>query len=324
MGNGPRHGMIDFWVVLSAVMPVYSLMGVGVWLRRAEWLTHEADDSLVRVVVNVLTPCLIVDNVLGNPALRQASNLVLPPLFGFGGILLGIGAAWVLRRHSGAEGEKAQRTFALAAGFQNYGYAALPLVIMLFPPATTGVLFLHNVGVDVALWTVGLVTLGHAGIRDWRRLVNAPLVAVLVAVPLNLADARLPGFLQTSNHALAQCCFPLALVLSGAMLAESLPELHGGGGWRVMAMSCVARCGLAPLLLLAAARWLPASLPLRQVLVIEASMPAAIIPIILARRYGGHPLTAVRVVAATSALGFATIPAWIRFGFWFVGLPTGK
>lgn len=310
--------MIDFWVVLSAVLPMYSLMAVGVWLRRAEWLTHEADDSLIRVVVNVLTPCLILDNVLSNPALREASNLLLPPLFGFGGVLLGIGAAWSVRRWTGAADLTQQRTFAFAAGHQNYGYAALPLVITLFPRETTGVLFLHNLGVDVALWTAGLVALGHAGMREWRRLVNAPVVAILVAVPLNLAHAQLPEFLRTSNHMLAQACFPLGLVLSGAMLAELLPDLHAGGGWRVMAVACVARCGIAPLLMLSAAKWLPATPNLRQVLVVEAAMPAAIFPIVMARRYGGHPLTALRVVVATSALGFATIPAWIRFGLGWV------
>ena len=316
--------MIDFWVVLSAVLPMYCLMAVGVWLRRAEWLTHEADDSLIRIVVNVLTPCLIVDNVMGNPALRDASNLVLPPLFGFGGIVLAIGAAWALRRRSGAVGEKEERTFVFAAGHQNYGYAALPLVMVLFPRETTGVLFLHNLGVDVALWTIGLVALGHAGLREWRRLVNAPVVAILVAVPLNLAHLQLPEFLRTANHMLAQCCFPLGLIFGGAVLAETLPGLHAGPGWRVMAMACVARCGAAPLLMLAAAKWLPASIPLQQVLVVEAAMPAAVFPIVMARRYGGDPLTAVRVVAGTSALGFATIPAWIRFGLWFVGVPAGK
>lgn len=310
--------MIDFWTVFSAVMPAYCLVAVGVLLRKAEWLTHEADESLIRVVVNVLTPCLILDNVLNNEALRRADNLLLPPLFGFGGVLMGVAAAWLARRWVGATTEREQRTFACAAGFQNFGYAALPLIIQLFPRETTGVLFLHNLGVDTAMWTLGLVTLGHAGVTEWRKLVNAPLVAIVAGVILNLGGLHFPEFVKTTNHMLGQCCFPLGLVLIGATLAETTGQLSSGGGWRLMLSACAVRCGAAPVLLFLAARYLPASEELKQVLVVQASMPAAVFPIVLARHYGGDTLTAVRVVVSTSVIGFVTIPLWVRFGLGFV------
>jgi len=71
-------------------------------------------------------------------------------------------------------------------------------------------------------------------------------------------------------------------------------------------------------LLFLAARYLPASEELKQVLVVQASMPAAVFPIVLARHYGGDTLTAVRVVVSTSVIGFVTIPLWVRFGLGFV------
>lgn len=310
--------MIDFWTVFSAVMPAYCLVVVGVFLRKADWLTHEADESLIRVVVNVLTPCLILDNVLNNEALRRADNLLLPPLFGFCGVLIGVSVAWGFRRWSGAKTVKEERTFACAAGFQNYGYAALPLIIQLFPRETTGVLFLHNLGVDTAMWTVGLITLGHAGVTEWRKLINPPLIAIVSGVLLNLGGMRFPDFIQTTNHMLGACCFPLGLILIGATLAETTPQLRSRGGWRLMLSACAVRCGAAPVLLFLAARYLPASIELKQVLVVQASMPAAVFPIVLARHYGGDTVTAVRVVVATSILGFFTIPLWVRFGLGFV------
>ena len=85
-----------------------------------------------------------------------------------------------------------------------------------------------------------------------------------------------------------------------------------------MLSGCVVRCGVTPILLLMGARYLSASLELKQVLLIEAAMPAAVFPIVLARHYGGDTLTAVRVVVATSAIGFLTIPMWVRFGLGFV------
>jgi predicted permease len=318
---------MDIWSVFSAVAPVYLLVGVGAWLRRAEWLTHEADESLLRVVVNVLTPCLILDNVMANEALRRPGNVLLPPLMGFVGAAIGLWVAGRVARGSGARTEAERRTFVATAGFQNYGYAPLPLITALFPKETTGVLFLHNLGVDVALWTLGLVAFGHAGWREWRKLLNPPLVAVVAGVLLNLCGLRPPGFVGSAMHMLGVSCFPLGLVLIGATLSETTPQLRTGGGARLMAAACVARCALAPAVMLLAARWLPAPVELQRVLVVEAAMPAAVFPIVMARHYGGDVLTSVRVVVATSILGFVTIPLWVRLGMAFIpgvsGVPIG-
>ena len=75
--------------ILNAVVPVCGVMGLGVFIRKLNWLTEEADNSLMRVCVNVLLPCLILDKSLGNPALSQPSNLLLAPLIGF--LLIGVG-----------------------------------------------------------------------------------------------------------------------------------------------------------------------------------------------------------------------------------------
>ena len=41
---------------------------------------------------------------------------------------------------------------------------------------------------------------------------------------------------------------------------------------------------------------------------IQAAMPAAVFPIILARHYNGHPLTAVQVVIFTTLGSILTMP----------------
>jgi len=80
----------------------------------------------------------------------------------------------------------------------------------------------------------------------------------------------------------------------------------------------VLRLGAMPLLMLAVARYIPASPEMKQVLIVQAAMPAAVFPIVLARRYGGDPITAIRIVIGTSLVGFITIPLWLRLGMRFV------
>ncbi len=318
--------MAELWSVLSAVLPVFCLAALGAGFRRAGWLTAASDRGLMQVVVNVLTPCLILDKVLDNDALRRPGNLLLAPVMGFAGVAVGLGIAWLLRRSAGAPGERGERTFACAAGMQNYGYAALPIVILLFPRETTGVLFVHNLGVDAAMWTLGLVALGHASPREWRRLLNPPILSILGALLVNALGAHrwMPDFARSTVSMLGVCCFPLGIILIGATMADVFHEIRGTSAVRVVTMAVAVRCLLVPVALLLLARWLPCPVELKRVLAVEAAMPAAAFPIVLARHFGGDVVTAVRVVVGTSLAGLLTIPLWLKAGLWWLGLdPVG-
>ena len=305
--------------VLSAVLQVFCLALVGIGLRRIRWLTEEADATLLRLVVNVLTPCLIFDKVLGNRALQRAENLFIPPLIGFGGIVLGIGTCWLFRRRVGLKTDPEQRTFALVAGLQNFAYVPFPLVLMLFAnhPDTPGVLFVHNLGVDIAMWTLGLITLGHAtGPGEWRKLINAPLVAIVLSLLLNSCDGAhwVPRPLSITASMLGACAFPLGILLTGAMMADQVRQLHPARATGTLLWSAIFRLGIIPALMLGIARILPCSVEIRRVILVQAAMPAGIFPIVLSRLYGGDPATAVRIVAGTTILSLITIPLWIQWG----------
>ena len=305
--------------VLSAVLPVFCLALVGIGLRRIRWLTEEADATLLRLVVNVLTPCLIFDKVLGNRALQRAENLFIPPLIGFGGIVLGIGTCWLFRRRVGLKTDPEQRTFALVAGLQNFAYVPFPLVLMLFAnhPDTPGVLFVHNLGVDIAMWTLGLITLGHAtGPGEWRKLINAPLIAIILSLLINSCDGAhwVPRPLSITASMLGACTFPLGILLTGAMMADQVRQLHPARATGTLLWSAIFRLGIIPALMLGIARILPCSVEIKRVIVVQAAMPAGIFPIVLSRLYGGDPATAVRIVAGTTILSLITIPLWIQWG----------
>ena len=311
--------MMSLSDVLSAVLPVFCLALIGIGLRRVRWLTEEADATLLRLVVNVLTPCLIFDKVLGNQALQRAENLFIPPLIGFGGIVLGIGTCWLFRRRVGLKTDPEQRTFALVAGLQNFAYVPFPLVLMLFAnhPDTPGVLFVHNLGVDIAMWTLGLITLGHAtGPGEWRKLINAPLVAIVLSLLLNFCDGAhwVPRPLSITASMLGACAFPLGILLTGAMMADQVRQLHPARATGTLIWSAIFRLGVIPALMLGIARILPCSVEIKRVILVQAAMPAGIFPIVLSRLYGGDPATAVRIVAGTTILSLITIPLWIQWG----------
>ena len=319
--------MSEFLTVLTAVLPIFCIAGVGVALRQLDWLSADADASLLRVTINVLTPCLIFDSILGNEAFAQPGNVWLPPLVGFGTVALGIPFAMLLRGATGLRDEQARRTFTFVVSAYNYGYVPIPLILALFhgevARKTLAVLFVHNVGAELAIWSFGLILLGGGTLREgWRKILNVPFFAIVLTLVLNflIGDRPVPEFIRKTAHLLGQCAIPFGVLLIGATMADYAHEFNTARSARLVVVSCLLRLGILPVLFLVLAKFLPCSLELKRVITIEAAMSAAVFPIVIAKHYGGDPATALRVVLGTSLVGLVTIPLWLRFGMKWVGL----
>ena len=90
--------------------------------------------------------------------------------------------------------------------------------------------------------------------------------------------------------------------------------------WKVIWGAALVRLILCPLAILGAAKYFPLPMELRQVLVVQAAMPAGMSSILLARLYGGRPAVAVQVVIATTVLSLLTLPWIITYGSAWIGL----
>lgn len=312
---------MNYWQLLLLILPVFGLIGIGALLRRVRWLNEEADASLLKMVVSYLYPCLIFESVVGNAALRNPANLVFAPLVGYATMAAGIGLAYYAGRALGLTVGNGLRTFAFAVGIYNYGYIPIPLMTGLFGTESLGVLLVHNVGCEAAVWTVGILVLSGLSLREgWKKLLNAPVFALIAGVTVNLTGLapQVPSVVTEVIHASAACAIPLGLMLIGATLVEYFAKPAELLDWRVIGPGNLLRLGLFPVLFLLAAKVLPFPVELKRVMVVQAAMPAGILPIVIAKHYGGRPLTAVQIVVATTALGVFLIPLWLRVGLAWV------
>jgi predicted permease len=214
------------------------------------------------------------------------------------------------------------RTFALSSGITNYAYLPLPIMAGIWGTQSTGVLLVHNVGVEAAVWTVGLLVLSGLSIREgWRRLISPMFMALVLAVTFNLTGVtpHIPKLFTDAIHSLAICAVPLGLLMTGVNLANYLHTPRELFDLKVSAAANILRLAVLPVLMLLLARYLPCSIELKRVIVVQAAMPSAVLPILLAKLYGGHPRTAAQIVLTTTALGIIVIPLWLRVGLAWIG-----
>jgi predicted permease len=328
--------MHEYLQILGGVIPIFLVMGLGAVIRRFGILNEQADRTLLDVCVHVLLPCLILDHLVANPALRHWENLLWSPLLGFLLTSAGIGVAALVARFW-FKADAQRRTFVFVGGIYNYGYIPVPLIATLYGADALGVLFLYNLGTEAAFWIVGFTTfMGHSIRRDWRRAFTSPVRAILLGVTINLVTAafglRLDAATLDAHHLwgwpvkvilsavnlIGVCSIPLATLIIGATMADFWGEFRETRGIVVMGLALAVRNLVCPLGFILVAALLPVSQELKETLIVQAAMPAGVFTLLLTRHNGGSVPVALQIIFSTTVAAIVTLPLWIHLGMRFV------
>jgi len=308
--------------IFSAVVPVFFIMALGALFQRGGWVDPALDTGIMSLNLRLFFPCFILDKLVGDPALDTWTNVLWPVSTGYSSVAVGLGIGTLVAAALRFRQGEGRRTFTVTAGIQNYGFMALPVTVALFGEGPLGIHFLYGMGVELAVWTIGIMVLRGTTRGGWRSLLNGPCLAVVAGLTLHYlgADAWIPGSLRRGIAALGTCAVPIALFATGLAIAAQAETSAWAFQGRTVAGAVAVRLFLVPACILALARFLPVTTELRQVLAVQAAMPSAVFPIILAKLYGGHVPTAVQAVLATTLLCLATMPWILTWGIRWIGL----
>lgn len=309
--------MQDYFQILQLILPVFAVLGCGILVRRVGWMNESVESGIVALVVKLFYPCLVIKSMIQADSFRESVSSLWAPVVGFGTVTFGFLVAALVAKAFGFEKGKGLRTFAFSVGIYNYGYIPIPLVQNMFGANELAVLFVHNVGIEVAIWTVGVSFLAGGTLKSGiKKIINPMVIALVVGLALNVSGAgeNLPRIASETLFMFAACAIPLGLLAIGANLYDHINSGEKIWDARDCILSVALRLGLLPLVGLALAWSLPLPIELKRVMVFQAAMPAGIMPIVLAKHYGGQPIVAVRVVFASTFLGLGTMPLWIHYG----------
>ncbi|MGI9497545.1 MAG: AEC family transporter [Mariniblastus sp.] len=313
------NSLENFVEIVIHTLPVFLMVSVGYLIRQLKVITDESEKSIVRLVVNVLYPCFILTKIPGNQSLQQLSVVFTALMAGFILTLTGLLVSRMLGGGFNIKKEDGLNTFSVSTALQNYGFIPIPLIAALFPDVadqTLGVLFVHNLGLELAMWTVCIVMLSGTAKGAMKRLINGPTIAIIAGLLLNFTGFHqwIHPVAQKAAHDLGNCTIPISLVLVGATLASVISSHKIQLQPKIIIGSLLVRFAIMPIAFIAVAALVTGSQELQRVLVVEAAMPAAIFPIVLAKHYGGKPNVAVQVCLATSLISLVLTPAWLLLG----------
>jgi predicted permease len=312
--------------IAATVLGVFLVMAVGALSRYLKWLTSDVDRYLAAFLANVLLPSFFFHRILTDKNDIGTLSAWVPAFFGFGLTVLGFVVAtffaYTIGHWFGLIESSSKRSFALSAGICNYGYIPIPIAELFFP-ACLVTLLVHNAGVDLALWSVGLFIISGKGIKgSWRRMLfSPPLISVAIALVIRQSGLNLylPRPVIQMTEQLGRCSIPMGLVLSGAIVFDCVSALNLKRVWRSFILGMFVRVLLLPIIFLLIAKYATEQKQLQEVLLLQASMPAATFPIVMTRLFNQDVETSCTVIVGTSLMGIITIPVWIVIGSSWLG-----
>lgn len=312
-----------------STIPVFVFFAIGFWLRHKKAIEPQHDGSIMQLAMDVGYPCLIFYNIMkymvveANPTVSAIGFSVQALSCGFLELLVGVLAAWAIAGALRLRIGTGLRTFTLTAGVQNYAFFVIPIIQMLFSEPgdpTMGVLFVHNMGCEIFVWSLGVIVMcgGVAGVSI-STFFRGPLLAVFVSLLLawsGLGEYVAQAPLMKATEMIGAVATPICLILFGC----SMYDLSRHFSWqpRMLISGLIARLAVAPALILLLAWALPVDPLIKRIMVIQSAIPSAVIPVILAKRYGGCPEVGTQILLATTVCSFLTLPVWLALGSAYV------
>jgi malate permease and related proteins len=297
--------------VLDAILPVFALIALGFLLRRLGTLPEAADRPILDFAYRWAYPAFILVKMMNDPALHQPGNLFWP---GFSAVLFmtaSMGIGWLVAPLLGLRTRPAKAAFAVAVSIQNYGYLPVPILEHLFPTENwAGVLFVYSLGVELVMWTLGVMVMSGKFQSPLRQMANPIVGSILLGILLTYTgwDALAPKAVKGFLLMLGQTSFPLGILMFGVTLADVTRAAGWYRDWKTPLGASVLRLVLFPLGMLVFVKWISPSLAFDRVISVQVAMPAAAFPLILAKTLGGDEAVAARVIVATTLLSLVTIP----------------
>jgi predicted permease len=305
---------MNYISILLALLPYMGYALLGVVCNRIGISRGKPEKYLLFMLINIMVPVLSFNFIIGNPAINDIGNIASAPFVGFFSIVAGFFIARYTARLFGIKRDDSVKSFAFSVGMYNYVFYAVPLAMVLYGDEVVGILLVHNLGNEIAVWSVGAGMLAGSGLfNPMKILQNPPILAIVASLIINFltGGAPMPPMLKSFASIVATLAIPAGLFISGATLAGNMGLFAKKDGLKITIGSLALRMFVIPLFVVCVVAVLPVPAELKMVTAIQASMPAGMSTVVIVKYFNGDAESSVPVIIATTVASIFTMPLWI-------------
>ena len=189
--------------------------------------------------------------------------------------------------------------------FPNNGNMGLPVVTFALGAAGLERAIIYMLGSSFLMFCFGpAIIRGKGFIQGLKLIVKLPLIwAILLGLSLRLLSIELPWELDTAIQKLGAAAIPIALIVLGIQLSETIfkPKFQDF-------LVAIARLVVAPAIAYLMGNLLQLETLNLQVLVLQSAMPTAVNSLIIVSEFGGDRELVARAIVTSTPISFITLP----------------
>lgn len=306
---------------LQSVLSVILMIALGFVLAKRGWFGGNSGTLLSKLVVSVALPAYMISNLMGGydraKLLSMLPGLPVPFAVMLACFAIATGIAALFRLPRDRRG-----TFASMFALSNTIFIGLPVNLVLFGDQSLSSVLLYYIANTTLFWTIGVYGIARDGsmrggtpkpslvsVEGLKRILSPPLVAFVAAVAMIMAGVTLPKSIMDFCKSLGAMTTPLSMLFIGIVISRV--EWKKLRIRKDILLVLAGRFLVAPAILIAIARPLGLPLLMKQVFLIQATMPAMTQTPILAEAYGADAEYAGIGTSLTTVLSLVTIPLFM-------------
>ena len=292
--------------VVSKVMVMLIMIVVGYLVTKRGMLTERGASEITSLLIQIVTPCLIVNSFLTSEDSLTAQELLLSVGTSALAIALSIGLSLCFFRKEPVEQKKVLR---FAVDFSNAGFMGLPLVEGIV--GSKGVMYgsFFIVVFNIFCWTYGFRMMSGGQKMSWKvLLLNPGIIGLIFGLPIYFLKIPIPAVLAEPVGFFADLNTPLAMLVIGSYVAKV--DLHSFISDLAVYKMAALRLVAAPAVFLLCLIFIRPEEQLLVTSVIQAACPVAANTVLFAVQYKQDSALASKTVAVSTVLSIITIPTF--------------
>ncbi len=299
-----------FIVVLESVLVLLGIGLIGFWITRRGIIPENVLSLLSRLAIDIALPCMVFASIIVNFSPEKLPDWWQLPLwwFAFAAVSLALTLITMFLSQKETRGE-----FALNLFFQNGLFMPLIIISGIFgadsPYITQLYIFIifHPV-LFFSAYQLFFRKKSQEKIR-WSRILNPILIATLLAIIVQLVNARgyLPDFIQSILQILGGMALPLILIILGGSLYLDIRQ-KGKFYYGEIIKFVIIKNFVFPLVVLGLLILLKPVYSLALIFILQAAVPPITGTPIVTERAGGNKSISNQFILSSFVVSVISIP----------------
>lgn len=304
-----------FALTSSQMLMLMLFLAVGYAFSKCGLLPKDADTVLARLETYLIMPAMIINTLAEHctpEALRGDGALLITATICTAAAVLLSYPLSALFAKPGQERNVYRYSFA----FSNTGYVGAVVILNVFGQEMLFHYLMFSIPYFFATYTWGIFTLTSEYRQkkfSWKQLLQPIMLALAVGTVIGLLRIELPPFLGNAVSSAASCLGPIAMLLTGMVIAKfRWRELLAD--WRVYAASAIRLVAL-PAIFTLAARALGVTGTTLACVLATVCMPFGLNSVVFPTAYNGDARPGASMVIVSHALSAITVPIFFMLFF---------